>query len=47
MVKNRRDDDTGYRFELAERGLTHEIKTAVKGTVITFTLKEIVTLAGL
>ena len=47
MVKNKRDDDIAYRFELAERGLTHEIKTVVVGTVITFRLREIVTLNGL
>lgn len=47
MVKNKRDDDLAYRFELSERGLTHEIKTTVSGTVITFTLREIVTIAGL
>lgn len=47
MVKNKRDDDLAYRFDLSERGLTHEIKTEVKGTVIVFTLREIVTLQGL
>lgn len=47
MVKNKRDDDLAYRFLLSEKGLTHEIKTEVKGTVIVFTLREIVTLQGL
>ena len=47
MVKNKRDDDVGYRFELAERGLTHVIKTKVIGTVITFSLTEKSTLEAL
>lgn len=47
MVKNKRDDDIAYRFELSESGKTHEIKTVVKGTVITFTLRELITLQGL
>jgi len=47
MVKNKRDDDLAYRFELAELGLTHEIKTVVDGTVITFILKKRATLNGL
>ena len=47
MLKNKRDDDLGYRLELAERGKTHEIKTVIVGTVITFTLTERITLHGL
>ena len=47
MVKNKRDDDIAYRFELAERGLTHVIKTKIIGTVITFTLKQKSTLEAL
>jgi len=47
MVKNKRDDDIAYRFELAERGLTHVIKTRITGTVITFTLTEKSTLEAL
>lgn len=47
MVKNKRDDDIAYRFELAERGLTHVIKTKIIGTIITFTLTEKSTLEAL
>lgn len=47
MVKNKRDDDLGYRFQLSERGLTHVIKTKVIGTVITFSLTEKSTLEAL
>ena len=47
MVKNKRDDDFGYKFELSERGLTHVIKTRIVGTVVTFTLKEQSTLEAL
>jgi hypothetical protein len=47
MVKNKRDDDIAYRFMLAERHMTHELKTTVSGTVITFTLREILTIGGL
>lgn len=47
MVKNKRDDDIGYRYELSERGLTHTIKTRIKDTVITFTLRETATLGSL
>jgi hypothetical protein len=47
MVKNKRDDDLAYRYMLAEKHLTHELKTVVLGTVITFTLKEILTIGGL
>ena len=47
MVKNKRDDDLEYRFMLAEIGKVHEIKTSVSGTVITFTLRELLTIQGL
>lgn len=47
MVKNKRDDDIEFRFELSERGLTHVIKTKVVGTVITFTLTQKSTLGAL
>ena len=47
MVKNKRDDDLAYRFTLAESNKTHELKTSVNGTVITFTLREILTIGGL
>lgn len=47
MVKNKRDDDLGYRYELALKDMTHEIKIKVSGTVITFTLREILTINGL
>lgn len=47
MVKNKRDDDIAYRFELAERGLTHVIKSKITGTVIAFSLTEKSTLEAL
>ena len=47
QVKNKRDDDTGFRFELAERNLKHEIKVTIGGTVITFKLKYRSTIYGL
>lgn len=47
MLKNKRDDDLGYRYQLAENGKTHRIGINVKGTVITFTLIESVTVNGL
>ena len=47
MVKNKRDDDIAYRFELSEKGLTHVIKTKIVGTVITFSLSVKSTLEAL
>ena len=50
MVKNKRDDDTAYRFELAEKNMTHTIKVSsdkVVKTVIVFTLIERITINGL
>lgn len=47
MVKNKRDDDIAYRYMLAENNKTHEIKIAIKNTVIVFTLRELITLQGL
>jgi len=47
MVLNKRDDDLAYRYMLAEVGKTHKITTKTNGTVIEFTLREIVTIRGL
>ena len=47
MVRRRRDKDTAYLYELAERNKVHEIKASIAGTVITFTLKESITYHGL
>lgn len=47
MVKNKRDDDIGYRYGLAESGKTHRILVAVTGSVITFRLKEYITVNGI
>lgn len=47
MIKNRRDKDTGYRYECAEAGIKEQIKSSVDGTVITFKLKRIYGLGDL
>ena len=47
MLKNKRDDDKGYQFELAEANRTHTIKIHIAGTVIEFRLLERITVYGL
>ena len=47
MVKNRRDKDAVFLFDLSERNLTHRIKYKVNGSVIHFKLYINLTLQGL
>jgi len=50
MVKNKRDDDTAYKYELAEKHMTHTIriqKDPTVKTVIIFLLEERITINGL
>jgi len=47
MVKNRRDKDTAFLFDLSEQNLTHKIKYKVSGSVIHFKLIIEATLRGL
>lgn len=50
MIKNRRDKDTGYRYECVEAGIREQIKVTVskdRPTVIVFKLRKIFGLGDL
>ena len=47
MVKNRRDKDTAFLYQLAETNRTHRIKTKINGTVIHFYLHIYLSIGGL
>jgi hypothetical protein len=46
-VQKRRDRDLGFKLQLAEDGMKHEISWLIKGNTITFSLHKRISIYGI